>query len=146
MRSCTRNAAGALMLDGPCVAGPCGQFSMVMPMLSNNLPQWFSNHPPIYDIHKSYLENAEQGPFFNGHIPKRILAPREKWIDFLGKKVSSRIGIPAGPLLNARWVALAAQLGYDVLTYKTIRSREHPSHPLPNMIYIDTHGMVTHQR
>lgn len=115
-------------------------------MLSNNLPQWFPNHPPVYDIHKSYLENAEHGPFFKGHIPKRIVPPQEKWIDFLGKRVASRIGIPAGPLLNARWVALAAELGYDVLTYKTIRSAEHPSHPLPNMIYIDTHGMVKHQR
>jgi dihydroorotate dehydrogenase len=45
--------------------------------------------------------------------------------------------VPAGPLLNARWVALAARLGFDVLTYKTIRSSEYPAHPVPNMVYVD---------
>ncbi|MFN4173580.1 MAG: dihydroorotate dehydrogenase, partial [Parachlamydiaceae bacterium] len=28
-------------------------------------------------------------------------------------------------------------LGYDLLTYKTIRSHEHSGHPLPNIVYID---------
>lgn len=105
-------------------------------------PQWFPDHPPIYDIHKTYLENAEKGPFFNGPLIKRIFPPKEAWIDFLDTRIASPIGVPAGPLLNAKWVALAAQLGFDVLTYKTIRSGEHPAHPLPNMIYVNTEGML----
>jgi hypothetical protein len=28
-------------------------------------------------------------------------------------------------------------LGFDVLTYKTIRSVEFAGHPVPNMIYVD---------
>ena len=97
------------------------------------IPDWYPDHPPIYDIHKTYTENAEQGPFFSGAIPKRHPV---KPVDFLGFEINSPIGVPAGPLLNARWIALAAKLGYDVPTYKTIRSYAHPSHALPNVVYV----------
>jgi len=107
-----------------------------------SLPKWTPSSPPLYDIHKTYLENAEFGPFFEQKIPKRTFPPKEKWIDFLGYKVASPIGIPAGPLLTSSWVKLAAELGFDILTYKTIRSHEHPAHPLPNMVYVDTHGTL----
>lgn len=98
------------------------------------IPKWFPDHPPIYDIHKTYTENAEQGPFFNGPIPKRE-KPKQP-LDFLGYEVNSPIGVPAGPLLNSRWIALAAKLGFDIPTYKTIRSYAHPSHPLPNVLFV----------
>lgn len=98
------------------------------------IPDWFPTHPPIYDIEKSYLENATEGPFFDAPIPDRpkTSAP----VDFFGCKLNSPLGIPAGPLLNARWIALAAKLGFDLLVYKTIRSFAHPGHALPNMIYV----------
>lgn len=88
------------------------------------------------------MENLEEGPFFKGEIPLRKLPPKNEWIDFLGFKVSSRIGIPAGPLLNSQWIGLAADLGFDILTYKTIRSYEHPSHPAPNIIPVDIQGQL----
>jgi len=94
----------------------------------------FANEP-IYDMGKSYEENAEKGPFFDGEIPKREPSATS---DFLGFQVASRLGVPAGPLLNSNWVILAAKLGFDIVTYKTIRSRTHPAHPLPNMVYIDS--------
>jgi len=106
------------------------------------LHDYYPNHPPIYDIQKSYAENVELGPFFNGAIPKRVMPPRDKWIDFLGNSLASPLGVAAGPLLTAKWVKLAADLGFDLLTYKTIRTHKHPSHPLPNMIYVDTEGQI----
>jgi dihydroorotate dehydrogenase (NAD+) catalytic subunit len=115
-------------------------------MNSDNLPHWYPEHPAIYDIRKTYLENADQGPFFNGPIPKRIMPPKEQWIDFLGHRVASAIGVPAGPLLTSRWVDLAGKLGFDIPVYKTIRSTEHPSHPLPNMVFVDTHGMIAREK
>lgn len=111
-------------------------------MTSANPPHWYLEQPPIYDIHKTYLENADSGPFFKGPLPKRVLPPKDQWIDFLGHSVASPIGVPAGPLLTARWIELAGHLGFDIPTYKTIRSAEHPCHPLPNMVYVDTHGMI----
>lgn len=91
---------------------------------------------PLYDINKSYLENAEEGPFFSGPLPKREMPEESTWVDFLGFKVASPLGVPAGPLLNARWIETGVKLGFDIVTYKTIRSREHPAHPLPNMVYV----------
>lgn len=99
---------------------------------------------PIYKIEKSYQENLEQGPFFTGTIPVRRWPESSTWVDFLGHKVASRIGVPAGPLLNANWVILAAQLGFDIVTYKTIRSQKHSAHPVPNMVYIANKGSIRH--
>lgn len=110
------------------------------------LPTWWPDKPPVYAIERSYLENLEEGPFFEGMIPERRFAPKEKWADFLGFSVASPIGVPAGPLLNGRWVTFAAEMGFDIVTYKTIRSRFHPAHPVPNMIYVDTHGPLTKER
>lgn len=98
---------------------------------------------PIYDIEKTYLENAKEGPFFKENFPERIKLPKERWMDFLGFKIASPIGIPSGPLLNARWVEFASRLGYDVLCYKTIRSRPHPGHSLPNIIYVDGQKQIS---
>lgn len=91
----------------------------------------------IYDIHKSWKENLENGPRFSGYLPERLPYNPQEGYDFLGYKVRSRIGVFAGPLLNSEWVKLASDLGYDLLTYKTIRSSEHLGHPLPNILYID---------
>lgn len=104
---------------------------------------WFPNKPPLYDINKSYAHNAEFGPFFAGVMPVR---PKVKKLhDFLGFPVASPLGIPAGPLLTSKWIALAAQLGFDIVTYKTIRSDEHAGHPLPNMIFVETQGTQARQ-
>lgn len=93
--------------------------------------------PPIYDINRSYIENATDGPFYIEPFPVREWPPENRWIDFLGFKVASPIGIPAGPLLNSHWIHFAARMGFDLLWYKTIRSHEHPGHPLPNVVYIE---------
>jgi dihydroorotate dehydrogenase len=47
--------------------------------------------------------------------------------------VASPLGVPAGPLLNGAWCLYYASLGFDVLTYKTVRSRERACYPLPNL-------------
>lgn len=41
--------------------------------------------------------------------------------------------MPAGPLLNGRWCLYYASLGFDVLTYKTVRSQERACYELPNL-------------
>jgi dihydroorotate dehydrogenase (NAD+) catalytic subunit len=105
-----------------------------------SIPTWFPEHPPIYDINMSYKDNADKGPFFDGDYPTRTMPPKNEWIDFLGHKVASPLGVPAGPLLNSKFTTLAARLGFDVVTYKTIRSQSKEAHPVPNMIYIDIDG------
>ncbi|MGA8165181.1 MAG: hypothetical protein WB791_09190 [Waddliaceae bacterium] len=102
------------------------------------IPEWKAQSTPIYQIDKTYRENADEGPLFQGEIPPRPLLPKQLRTNFLGFSISSPIGVPAGPLLNAKWIGFAARLGFDVVTYKTIRSHEHPSHPLPNVIPVQT--------
>ncbi len=90
---------------------------------------------PTYRVDKSYDWNYDNGPIFEDPLPK--LQRGIPQIDFLGHKIFSRLGVPAGPLLNARWIKLYAQLGFDVLVYKTVRTIERKSHPAPNCAYID---------
>jgi dihydroorotate dehydrogenase len=54
------------------------------------------------------------------------------------------LGIAAGPLLNGAWVRYYAALGFDVLTYKTVRSAAHPCHPWPNLVPVEC-GQLTGQ-
>jgi dihydroorotate dehydrogenase len=57
--------------------------------------------------------------------------------DFLGIDVNSRIGVAAGLLLNSRWIDIYSRLGFDLLTYKTVRSRYRKCYRLPNWVYLD---------
>ena len=36
-------------------------------------------------------------------------------------------------MLNSKWVEAYSRLGFDVLTYKTVRSMAMPAHALPNI-------------
>lgn len=92
---------------------------------------------PVYDINKTYAENIKEGPCFEGELPRRIWPDESRWIDFLGYRIASPLGVPSGPLLSSRWTTLAARLGFDVIAYKTIRSQGYLGHPLPNVIFVD---------
>lgn len=110
------------------------------------LPQWSIHQSPLYDIDKSYLDNFLNGPIFKGPFPKRPDKNLTNIHSFLGYDVRSKIGVAAGPLLSSEWINAASKLGFDIVTYKTIRSHKHPSHPLPNMLYVDinkTNGHIT---
>ncbi|KAK5577766.1 hypothetical protein RB653_002714 [Dictyostelium firmibasis] len=100
--------------------------------------EWPINKP-IYDINKSWEDNLENGPFVDGFkkIERTNNKDSSKYIDFLGQKLASPIGVPAGPLLNSQWVKFALEAGFDLPTYKTIRSHEHFGHPVPNVMYLD---------
>ena len=54
-----------------------------------------------------------------------------------GRPLNSSIGIAAGPLLNSKWVEAYARLGFDILTYATVRSSFQAAHALPNIRHVD---------
>jgi dihydroorotate dehydrogenase len=60
----------------------------------------------------------------------------------LAHHVNSPLGVAAGPLLNARWVEAYARLGWDVLTYGSVRSRPQPALSLPNIRPVENRGQV----
>jgi dihydroorotate dehydrogenase len=51
--------------------------------------------------------------------------------------LDSPIGIAAGPLLNSKWVEGYARLGFDVLTYATVRTSFRPAYALPNIRHVE---------
>jgi dihydroorotate dehydrogenase len=85
---------------------------------------------PRYDRSQTYRWNYDHAP----DPPQGIEVPRVagNW-NFCGRPVPSPLGIAAGPLLNGRWILYYAALGFDVLTYKTTRSRQRECYPLPNL-------------
>lgn len=92
---------------------------------------------PIYDIQQSWKENLDHGPAFSDPLPERQQIMEERWVSFLGFRIASPLGVPAGPLLDSRWTTLAARLGFDIVTYKTIRTTASMGHPAPNVLHIE---------
>lgn len=89
-----------------------------------------------YDITKTFEENITYGPFFEGKIPK--LPKRKATKTFLGHKVNSLFGLAASPMtFTARSIGLFAQLGYDIITYRSVRSMEWHGLGAPNWAYVD---------
>jgi dihydroorotate dehydrogenase len=91
-----------------------------------------------YRADATYLANYEAAPSDPPAVDVPVV-PGE-WT-FCGLPVASPLGIPAGPLLNGRWVLHYAALGFDVLTYKTVRSVARECYPLPNLVPVDVNRM-----
>ncbi|HTM51942.1 MAG TPA: hypothetical protein VL285_24775 [Bryobacteraceae bacterium] len=93
---------------------------------------------PRYDIAESYDWNYLHAP-----EPAAIDVPAcpGAW-DFCGIPIDSPIGIPAGPLLNSRWILYYASLGFSVLTYKTVRSSHRDCYDPPNLAPVEPHTLA----
>lgn len=94
---------------------------VALPVNSSSLPR--------YDWSQSYDWNYQHAPAPVHHEQPTVPGT---W-DFCGLPVGSPLGIAAGPLLNGRWILYYAALGFDVLTYKTVRSRARSSYSMPNL-------------
>lgn len=97
---------------------------------------------PFYDPEKTYEENCEKGPF-NGFADDMVTEPGKPRFNFLGQKVAYLFGIPAGPLVAGRFVQAALDKGFDIVTYKTVRTRTYPCHPWPNVLSVNIDGDLT---
>ena len=88
-----------------------------------------------YDIDRDYYYNLENGPRL---AVEEVKGLRNEPMEIFGKRVDFPLGVPAGLLLNGRWVRAYNHLGYPVVVYKTVRSCEYPSHPHPNCLFVKT--------
>jgi dihydroorotate dehydrogenase (NAD+) catalytic subunit len=98
--------------------------------------------PPFYDPAKSYWDNLAEGPF-NAFADGEVFPEEEPRFDFLGQKVAYPFGIPAGPLLDSKFVKAAFDKGFDIPVYKTVRAGEFPCHPFPNVLAVHPDGDLT---
>ena len=86
-----------------------------------------------YDIAATYAENFERGPQLDAVPTVPQTSPRP----FLGRAVNSPLGVAAGLLPNAKWIGAYAARGWDLLTYKTVRSVARECYPVPNWVFVD---------
>jgi len=110
-------------------------------------------HSPFYDPEKTYEENFNEGPFGAfarpteqsfGRADGEVLKNKgEPQYDFLGFKVYSPFGIAAGPLINGKFAQAGLDKGFDIVTYKTVRTEKYPCHPWPNVLAVKVPEGVT---
>lgn len=97
---------------------------------------------PLYDINKTFEENFNNLSFPLITPPPRVWPPKTKWVSLLDYALASRIGAAACAVTTGKGIALLAKLGFDVLTYKTIRRQAYPTHPLPNIVHINVDKLL----
>lgn len=98
---------------------------------------------PFYDPSISYEDNYANGPFglFTqlSHVEHVVTQTSQ----FLNLDVNLPFGMPAGPLLNANYIKAAFAYGFDLCVYKTVRTRFHKCHPLPNVLSVHPNGKLS---
>lgn len=99
---------------------------------------------PFYDPTLSYEDNYEKGPFSSFASGGKYIQEGEPQYDFLGHKVYLPFGVPAGPLLNSKFIKGAFEQGFDIAVYKTVRSEYFPCHPFPNVLSVEVEGDLTY--
>jgi dihydroorotate dehydrogenase (NAD+) catalytic subunit len=107
-----------------------------------NQTQKFNDHIGFYNPRKTFEENFINGPF-PGKDFKDYIDTGDPIYSFLGHKIYSPFGIPAGSLPTSRHIKLAFDAGFDVNVYKTMRSVDFEVNPYPNIVYVDAGSKLT---
>lgn len=100
-------------------------------------------HKPFFDPLLTYEENYKKGPF-GQFADKKVY--KEKGLPdhyLFGLPVFTPFGIPAGPLLNSKFVNAALDKGFDIVEYKTVRTKFRACNEWPNVLAIKVKGDLT---
>lgn len=90
---------------------------------------------PVYNLLRSFEENAP-GPW--DHEPNFREAVSDSCWRLLGRRVGFPVGVPASVLTaNHSWVRYFAKRGFNVLTYKTVRSVAYEPHAFPHWVFLE---------
>jgi dihydroorotate dehydrogenase len=92
----------------------------------------------MYRADRSYVWNYGHAP----KLPRVRRLPTGPGGKLLGYALNSPLGIAAGPLLNSKWIEAYARVGFDVLTYATVRSSFVPALGLPNLRAVENREQV----
>lgn len=91
---------------------PVVSYDISSPFNLLDAPVGFAEDPPIVPLRQRRTQIA-------GH-----------WVDF-------PLGLPASVLAaNSKWIEFYARRGFDILTYKTVRTRYFKEHPWPNWVFL----------
>lgn len=98
------------------------------------VPARFFLRCPPYNIREHYFLSSIKpvGP----RVPRRPRVEQRYW-QLLGHRIGFPIGVPASVLTdNSEWIHYFASNGFNVLTYRTVRSRRHDPNPTPNWVFL----------
>lgn len=96
----------------------------------------FSGMPnPTYNHFAAFDEN-NASPWDPIPLTREAVTPA-RW-QLLGVPVRYPLGIPASSLTSsADWIEFHARKGFNVLTFKTVRSHAASAHPFPNWVFLE---------
>jgi dihydroorotate dehydrogenase len=91
---------------------------------------------PTYNYFKEFADDVrDQGPWDS--VPGTWVASTPPIWRLLGYDVSFPVGVPASVLTaTSDWIEYYARRGFNVLTYKTVRSEQRYAHPAPNWVFL----------
>jgi dihydroorotate dehydrogenase len=89
---------------------------------------------PWYDPSKTFEDNYKNGPFGPFSDNQKYTNSTDPKETIFGKSIFLPFGIPACPLINHRFIKAAFDKGFDVVTYKTVRSTSKKCYPFPNIL------------
>ncbi len=89
-------------------------------------------------LDRSYQWNYTHAPT----LPRVRRMPQGMGAKLFDYRLNGPLGISSGPLLNSRWVEAYARLGYDILTYATVRSAFRPAWSLPNIRHVENRELA----
>src|SRR3989449_11602264 len=95
--------------------------------------EWSPISQAVYRFDRSYAWNYAHAPA----LPRVRRLPPGRGGHLFDYSLNSPLGVAAGPLLNSKWVEGYARLGFDVLTYATVRSSFRPALALPNIRHVE---------
>jgi dihydroorotate dehydrogenase (NAD+) catalytic subunit len=104
------------------------------------------SNTPFYDPLKTYDENYEKGPYGAFAEDEVYMEKGDSQYEYYGHRVYLPFGIPAGPLINSKYVKAAFDKGFDIAVYKTVRSDFYQTHPFPNILSVHVDGELTLQK
>lgn len=106
-----------------CVAGNLHHF-----LAQSEIPH------PVYNAFVSFEQNGD-GPWDRSLVSNE--APTATEWSLFGIPIRFPLGVPASCLTaNAEWVDYYARRGFNVITYKTVRSVRYDAHLFPNWVFI----------
>lgn len=98
---------------------------------------------PFYDPAKNYEKNYDEGPFGAFADGEVYIEKTEPEHAFFGNPIHTPFGIPAGPLINGKFMRAAMEKGFDVAVYKTVRTRAKKVNDWPNVLPVKVEGDLT---
>lgn len=90
---------------------------------------------PLYNYKRPFLDNLLGA--WDAFPTVAVTMTPPTW-SLLGQDIGFPLGVPASPLtVTADWIDYYARKGFNVLTYKTVRSQEKDAYDPPNWVFLE---------